>query len=88
MRLENSCEANKKNNRQMGIKRNNSRIQYRHPILHIHRRRLFGQEVAVCEPSQMHFVAAKAIVALPRVRGRASLSPFGDTASVRMESRP
>jgi hypothetical protein len=73
-RLDNAYEVNEKSNKQMGIRRNNNRIQYRLHILHMHRRRLFGQEVAVRQPTQMHLVAAKAIVALPRIRDRASLS--------------
>jgi hypothetical protein len=75
-RLDNICEANEESNKQMGTKKNNNRIQYHLHILHMHRRRLFDQEAAANQPTQVNPVAAKAIVALPRIRGRASLSLF------------
>jgi hypothetical protein len=75
-RLDSARKANEENNEQMRTKRNNTRIQYRLRILRVHRCRLFDQEPAVLEQTQVLPVAAKAIVALPRIWGRVSLSLF------------
>jgi hypothetical protein len=75
-RSDSARKANEENNEQMRTKRNNTRILYRLHILRMHRCRLFDQELAVFQQMQVLPVAAEAIVALPRIRDRVSLSLF------------